>query len=65
MESVGEINMTVNHAVKPNKVKSKLHIALLNTRGFDLDLNTGTLGNYRRCGTISLKELYEYLIEVY
>lgn len=27
MESVGEINMTVNHAVKPNKVKSKLHIA--------------------------------------
>lgn len=27
MESVGEINMTVKYAVKPNKVKSKLHIA--------------------------------------
>jgi len=29
MEGAGEINMTLNHAVKLNKVKSKLHIALL------------------------------------
>jgi hypothetical protein len=31
MEGAGEIDVSFNHAVKLNKVKSKLRIALLNT----------------------------------